>query len=87
MASVIVKKPSEEEKAGMIADPVWEHDVASFPWKYDEREVCLFLEGDVTVICPDGEYRFGAGDLVEFEAGLSCEWIIHKKVRKHYRFV
>jgi uncharacterized cupin superfamily protein len=30
--------------------------------------------------------RFGAGDLVVFDAGLSCTWDVHAPVRKHYRF-
>ncbi len=30
--------------------------------------------------------RFGAGDLVVFEAGLSCTWDVHAPVHKHYRF-
>jgi len=36
---------------------------------------------------PSGEpVRFGAGDLVVFDAGLSCTWEVHAPVRKHYRF-
>ena len=36
------------------------------------------MEGDVT-ITPDGggPVRFGAGDLVVFDAGLSCTWDVH----------
>ena len=30
--------------------------------------------------------RFGAGDLVEFPAGMSCTWEVHQPVRKHYQF-
>jgi len=30
--------------------------------------------------------RFRAGDLVEFAAGLSCQWEVRAAVRKHYRF-
>jgi uncharacterized cupin superfamily protein len=29
---------------------------------------------------------FGQGDLVKFSEGLSCNWTVHEKVRKHYRF-
>lgn len=45
--------------------------------------------GDMTVTPPrdEGEpVRFGAGDLVVFDAGLSCTWEVHAPVRKHYRF-
>ncbi|MCP9778497.1 MULTISPECIES: cupin domain-containing protein [unclassified Cyanobium] len=61
--------------------------VSSFPWTYDEQETCLLLEGDVSVTPAGGEpVRFGAGDLVVFDTGLSCTWEVHVPVRKHYRF-
>jgi uncharacterized cupin superfamily protein len=45
--------------------------------------------GHVNVtVTPDGgePVRFGTGDLVVFDAGLSCTWNVHAPVRKHYRF-
>ena len=45
------------------------------------------LEGEVTVTPGRGEpVKFGAGDLVVFPAGMDCRWVIHKAVKKHYRF-
>lgn len=60
---------------------------SEFPWSYDEREICYFLEGDV-VVTPDGgkPVQMGQGDLVTFPAGMSCVWKVRKAVRKHYRF-
>ena len=56
-------------------------------WTYDSEETCYFLEGDVEVISDGGDaVRMGKGDLVTFPAGLSCTWIIHKAVKKHYQF-
>lgn len=67
--------------------PIWEKEASCFPWTYGEREICYLLEGDVEVTPDGGEaVRFGAGDLVIFPAGMSCEWLIHQAVRKHYRF-
>jgi len=67
--------------------PIWACEVSTFPWQYDQRETCLLLEGEVTVTPDGGEpVRFGAGDLVEFSAGLCCTWDVTKPVRKHYRF-
>ena len=43
------------------------------------QETCLLLEGGEPVC-------FGAGDLVNFAAGLSCHWHVHQRVRKRYRF-
>jgi uncharacterized cupin superfamily protein len=75
------------EQLGVQTWPIWRCGISRFPWSYDEQETCLLLEGDVTVT-PDGgaPVRFGAGDLVVFEAGLSCTWDVHAPVRKHYRF-
>jgi len=30
-------------------------------------------------------YFIKAGDLVEFPAGLNCEWEVTKSIKKHYR--
>jgi uncharacterized cupin superfamily protein len=79
--------PSELERLGVSSWPTWGCEVSTFPWTYDETETCLLLEGDVSVT-PDGgtPVRIGAGDLVVFDAGLSCTWEVHAPVRKHYRF-
>ena len=67
--------------------PTWGCGVSTFPWTYDEQETCFLLEGDVTVTPDGGEpVRFGVGDLVVFDQGLSCTWDVHAPVRKHYRF-
>ena len=72
---------------GVSSWPTWGCGVSSFPWTYDEQETCLLLEGEVTVTPDGGEpVRFGAGDLVVFDAGLSCTWEVHAPVHKHYRF-
>ena len=79
--------PAQLESLGVNTWPIWSCGVSSFPWSYHEQETCLLLEGDVTVIPDGGEpVRFGAGDLVVFDAGLSCTWDVHAPVRKHYRF-
>jgi len=66
---------------------IWAKEVSTFPWTYDEREICYLLEGDV-IVTPDGgkPVRFGKGDLVTFPAGMSCTWEVKQPVRKHYRF-
>ena len=75
------------EALGVEQWPIWSCEISSFPWTYDEQETCLLLEGDVTVTPEGGEpVRFGAGDLVTFAGGLSCQWDVHQPVRKHYRF-
>ena len=33
----------------------------------------------------DGGKLIKSGDLVEFPAGLNCEWEVTKSIKKHYR--
>jgi uncharacterized cupin superfamily protein len=94
MAIHVEKNPTPDtlQKLGVRAWPIWEKEVSSFPWTYDETEVCYILEGEVHVQPMDGmkptgiAVSFAAGDLVTFPAGLSCTWTIIQPVRKHYRF-
>ena len=70
--------PAQLQSLGVTSWPTWGCGVSTFPWTYDELETCLLLEGDVTVTPDGGEpVRFGAGDLVVFDAGLSCTWDVH----------
>ncbi len=86
---IIVEKPSEDKLNSMNVRlwPVWEKEISEFEWKYDEKETCYILEGDV-VVTPEDEMpvRFGKGDLVIFPEGMICKWKINKAVRKHYKF-
>lgn len=79
--------PDVLAKVGASTWPVWEKGVSRFPWTYDERETCYFLEGRV-VVTPEGgtPITVGRGDLVTFPAGMTCTWDIREPVRKHYRF-
>jgi len=79
--------PVNLQSLGVFTWPTWGSGVSTFPWTYDETETCLLLEGEVSVTPDRGTpVRFGAGDLVVFDAGLSCIWEVHAPVRKHYRF-
>jgi uncharacterized protein len=85
----VERQPSEVrlQELGVRAWPIWTKEASEFPWTYDEPETCYFLEGEVTVICEDGDTaRIGKGDLVTFPQGLSCTWKIGQDVKKHYRF-
>jgi hypothetical protein len=86
--AVLVEKPTNEKlnAAKVFSWPIWTKEVSSFDWDYDEKEVCYFLEGEVTVKTADGEVSFGKGDLVTFPQGLKCVWNIKKAVKKHYKF-
>lgn len=65
--------------------PLWEKDVAIFPWSYTATERCYILEGEA-IVTPEGDAPvcLRRNDLVTFSAGLVCTWDIRKKIKKHY---
>ena len=85
---ITVEKPTPEklESLKVLSWSIWTKEASSFDWQYDEKEVCFFLEGEVTVKTPFETVSFGKGDLVTFPQGLSCTWYVQKDVRKHYKF-
>ena len=81
--------PSKERlnELGISKWPIWTKEVSEFPWSYDEKETCYFLEGEVIVKPYNGsQIRMGKGDLVIFPEGMSSTWKIRKNVKKHYKF-
>ena len=84
--SIIVRKPTESERADMIKHPTWGCEVSEFDWYYGSEETCLLTEGNVTVEYDGGSVTFGAGDMVTFPKGLSCVWKVSAPVNKHYVF-
>jgi len=83
---IIVRKPTDKEKSDMSKNPVWECGVSEFDWYYESEEICLIVEGEVTVKYDGESISFGAGDYVIFPQGLSCIWEVTKPVKKHYLF-
>lgn len=81
-----VRKPTGNETKEASSWPIWEKEVSSFPWHYAEKEICLILDGEVTVEAGGEEVSFKSGDYVVFPEGLDCTWNIRKAVRKHYKF-
>lgn len=83
---IIVKKPTEQERADMLKLPTWGCGISEFDWHYDEEETCLLIGGEVEVTHSGGSAKFGEGDMVTFPKGLSCVWKVSKPVKKHYIF-
>ena len=89
MSEIKIEKLSDAkiEEMGIRSWPIWEKEVSTFPWHYDDAERCLILEGQVQVEPEHGEpVEFGPGDFVHFPQGMSCTWTITTAVRKHYSF-
>ena len=85
---ITIEKPSSEKLKSLkvFSWGIWTKEASNFDWQYDEKEVCYFLEGEVTVKTPFETVSFGKGDLVTFPQGLNCTWQVKKDVRKHYKF-
>jgi len=83
---MIIRKPTEDEKAQMLAWPVWEKERSEFPWEYSEQETCLIMEGSADIITDKETFSFGPGDVVIFPKGLRCTWKITEPIKKHYKF-
>jgi hypothetical protein len=85
---ICVEKPSatQLQSLGVKSWPIWEKEISTFPWHYDETETCYLLQGKVRVKTGSETVEFGTGDLVTFPVGLSCTWEITEPVRKHYKF-
>jgi uncharacterized cupin superfamily protein len=89
MSNVKVEKPDKDklESLGVYSWPIWEKEVSTFDWHYDEKETCYILEGKVLVEPKEGApVEFGPGDLVTFPKDMDCIWKVKKAVRKHYNF-
>ena len=67
--------------------PMWSKEESSFPWTYEDKEMCYILAG-AAIVTPDGgePVEIKAKDLVTFPKGMSCTWEITKAIRKHYKF-
>lgn len=85
----IIHTPSQQQldEIGVADWPVWECEVSTFPWRYEQSETCYILAGEVTVTPDQGEpVTIGSGDLVTFPSGMACTWQVTAPIRKHYSF-
>ena len=89
MVKVLIKSPCSASliiQYGIKNWPIWKCDPSNFQWNYNEKEICLIIEGEANIKTEAGEiYFIKSGDLVEFPKGLSCEWQIIKSIKKHFR--
>jgi len=86
---VLITSPCSASKIiqhGIKNWPLWECEPSRFSWNYNEKEICLIIEGEAIIYTAGGEkYFLKSGDFVEFPKGLSCEWLITKSIKKHFR--
>ena len=79
---ITVEKPTESKLRELDVKnwPIWMKEVSVFDWSYDEKEVCYFLEGEVTVTTSQGDVSFGQGDLVTFRK-FNASGVLKKAVK------
>ena len=86
---ILIKSPCRASviiQYGIKNWPIWQCDPSNFKWHYNEKEICLIIEGEAYIKTEEGErYFIKSGDLVEFPVGFSCEWQIIKRIQKHFR--
>ena len=86
---VLITSPCSESiiiQYGIKSWPIWECEPSKFQWNYDNKGICLITAGQSTISTQKGySYLIKAGNLVEFHAGLNCEWEVTKSFKKHYR--
>jgi hypothetical protein len=79
--------PTQLKTLGVFEWDIWEKEVSTFDWRYDEQERCYFVAGKVRVEPADGPaVDIVAGDFVTFPAGMSCTWKVLEPAKKHYKF-
>jgi len=77
--------PAKLDQMEVESWPIWEKEISTFDWSYEQNEVCYILEGEAVVTPKGGEpVEINEGDLVTFAKGLSCTWEVKVPVRKHY---
>lgn len=77
--------PAKLDVLGAWDWPIWEKEVSTFDWEYDQEERCYFLMGEAIVTPEGGEpVTLKKGDYVIFPEGMKCTWEITKPVKKHY---
>ena len=80
MVKVIIKSPCSASliiQYGIKNWPIWECEPSNFLWNYNEKEICLIIEGEANIKTEEGgSYFIQSGDLVEFPEEFYCEWQI-----------
>ena len=81
--SILVTSPYPEstvEELGIKSWPILICDISSFDWAYEDREIWLLLEGEVTVMPEGGQpFNFSDSELVfTFPVGVQFEGIFLK---------
>ena len=60
---------------GIKSWPIWECEPSKFQWNYNDKEICLIIEGQAKISTKNGYiYFIKAGDLFEFSLDFNANW-------------
>ena len=79
--ALIVEKATEEQKKEFEKLREKRQEVGSSDWYFDEKTVCLLLEGKAVIDHYGERIPVEAGDLLTFPQGFRCQWIILEPIR------
>ena len=65
---------------------IWSCGISEFDWTYKDEEHCFIIKGSVTVSSNGNVVNIEQGDYVIFPKKLSCKWVVHKPIKKYYKF-
>lgn len=82
--NIIVRKPTDAEKAYMEGKPTWTCHVAEFDCYYSCDETFLIADGNAIMEFEGGSVSFGAGDIVTVFQGVESVWKVINPITKHY---
>ena len=84
---VIIQKPSPEILEYLKTWPIWEKEISTFEWEYEETEEAYIVQGEARIHSLERpeSITFKAGDHVTFPKGLKVRWEIISPIKKHFR--
>jgi uncharacterized protein len=78
---------TEINQMGVTNWPVWQKEISSFDWYYDEQEQFYVIEGRIIIKTDELIYEINPGAFVTCPKGLKCHWKVISPVKKYYKFI
>jgi len=79
--AVRIEKATEEQKKAFEGVREKRLETGSAEWYFDEKTVCLVLEGKAIVEHYGERIPIEGGDLATFPEGFRCQWEVVEPVR------
>lgn len=80
---VMVRKANTYEYEYMKREEVWESDVTTFDYCYENEETFLLEKGKGRITYDGKTVCFEAGDICVASKGLCCHWEVLEPIKKY----